>query len=79
MGDKAESVARGLFSRASKAEPQLVVDQDEPEEDLGPCAAIAKNRWITAITIRNAEGPWVSFVYSYIGVRAEFEPTRFVR
>lgn len=77
MADKAESVARSLFSRGQKPEPQLVVDQDEPEEDLGPCAAIAKNKWITAITIRNAKGPWVSFTYSYIGVRAEFEPTRF--
>ena len=77
MADKAESVARSLFSRGQKAEPQSVVDQDELEEDLGPRAAIAKNKWVTAITIRNAKGPWVPFVYSDIGGRAEFEPTRF--
>ena len=53
------------------------VDGEEQEEDLGPCAAIAKNKWITALTIRHATKPWESFLYSYIGIRAEFEPTRF--
>ena len=49
----------------------------EPDEDVGPCAAIAKNRWITALTIRHAIKPWESFLYAYMGVRAVFEPTRF--
>jgi len=56
-----------------KTDPEV----EEPEEDVGPCAAIAKNKWITALTVRHANGPWESFLYGYMGVRAEFEPTRF--
>ncbi|VTR94329.1 unnamed protein product [Gemmata massiliana] len=33
---------------------------------------------MTALAIRHAKKPWESFQYSYISVRSEFEPTRFV-
>lgn len=53
------------------------VKPDDDEEDVGRCAAIAKSRWITALTIKHATKPWESFQYRHIGVRSTFEPTRF--
>lgn len=50
---------------------------DEQEDDVGPCAALAKSKWITALTIKHAKKPWESFQYRHIGVRSVFEPTRF--
>jgi len=76
MADKTENKLQSLFSKNGKADDSSL-PEPEVDEDLGPCAAIAKNRWITALTIRNSKAPWVSFIYSYMGVRAEFEPTRF--
>lgn len=52
-------------------------EQEADADDLGPCAAIAKSKWITALTIRHARKPWESFQFSYIGVRSTFENHRF--
>jgi hypothetical protein len=62
-----------------KVEPKRIETTESPEgeEDLGPCAALAKNKWITALTIKHASGPWESFQYSGIDVRSTYEPTRF--
>lgn len=62
-----------------KVEPKRIETTESPEveEDLGPCAAIAKSKWITALTIKHASGPWESFQYSGIDVRSTYEPTRF--
>ena len=79
MSDKPERKGlQHLFGSNGKAaaEPPEPLEEQE-NEDLGPCAAIAKNKWITSLTIRHAAKPWESFQYSYIGVRSEFESTRF--
>lgn len=61
----------------NKSDPEAPPEPVEADDDLGPCASIAKNRWITALTIRHATKPWESFQFSYLGVRSVFEPTRF--
>ena len=52
----------------------------EPDDDegCGPCAAIAKNKWVTALTLKHANKPWESFQYKGLGVLSTFEPTRFI-
>lgn len=50
---------------------------EEDEEDVGRCAAIAKNRWVTALTIKYANKPWESYQYGGIATRSVYEPTRF--
>jgi hypothetical protein len=57
--------------------PEDPVERDWPLEDLGACASIAKNKWITALTVKHAAKPWESFQYRHIGARSTFEPTRF--
>jgi hypothetical protein len=53
--------------------------EPEPgEEDLGPCAAIVKDKWVTALTIKHPKAPWESFQYRHIGCRSVYDPTRFI-
>ena len=77
MADKAEKKTYAHLFKDGKAEPEVPTEPAESDEDLGPCAAIAKNKWVTALTIRHAGKPWESFQFSYLGVRSVFEPTRF--
>jgi hypothetical protein len=70
---------QGLFGNGkAKVEQPEAEPPVEAEEDVGPCAAIAKNRWITALTIRHAGKPWESYQFKDLDVRSEFEPTRFI-
>lgn len=51
--------------------------EPDDDEDCGPCAAIAKNKWITAITVQHPTKAWESFQYRGICTRSTFSPTRF--
>lgn len=68
----------GLFKPGTpeKEAEELPLADDETEE-LGACAAIAKDRWVSALTIKHAKGPWESLQYRHIGARSVYEPTRF--
>jgi hypothetical protein len=52
-------------------------DRKEPddEEDVGPCAAIAKNKAFPALTIKYANKDWESYQYRYMAVRSTFRPS----
>jgi hypothetical protein len=62
--------------------PPVLADvkkDDADDIDLGPCAARANDRYITALEIRHGgEKPWEAFQYKDISTRSEFSPTRFV-
>jgi hypothetical protein len=49
----------------------------EEEDDPGPCASRAKDKWITALTIKHAKKAWESFQYQGIGTRSTFTPEKF--
>jgi len=73
---------RGSWAKEAKAtveqpDGEASTADEAPEIDLGPCAAIAKNKWVTALTIQHAGKAWESFQYSFLSVRSVFEPTRF--
>lgn len=50
---------------------------DEDDENLGPCAARAKDRWVTALTVKHHKKAWESFQYVGIATRSTFTPTKF--
>lgn len=58
-----------LHGTPEKAEPV--------EDDPGPCAARAKDRWVTALTVMHAAKGWESFQYDGIGTRSTFTPDKF--
>jgi hypothetical protein len=51
--------------------------QKKDEDDPGPCAARAKDRWVTALTVKHAKKAWESFQYPGIATRSTFTPTKF--
>jgi len=59
------------------APPPAPIENEDQEEDVGPCAAIAKNKWVSALTLKHSKKPWESFQYRHMAVRSTFEPTRF--
>ena len=63
---------------APEADPEATGDAPEAAEDLGPCASEARGRWVTALTLKHAAGPWESFQYRGLCTRSEFTPTRFL-
>ncbi len=67
-----------LFSAGS---PEKEADEplmaDELEEDLGKCAAIAKEKWVTALTVKQPKDEEPSFQYRGLATRRGYLPTRF--
>lgn len=54
------------------------VDQDQ-EPDFGPCASVARGKWVTALKVRRVNEPSRYYLYKDLAtVAAEVEPTRFV-
>lgn len=51
--------------------------KEKEEDDLGPCAARAKDRWVTALTIKHHNKAWDSFQYIGIGTHSTFTPEKF--
>ena len=72
MNDKLSTI----LSKTTPSKPDEPVDLTE-DDDCGPCAAIAKSKWITALTIRHTGKPWESFQYKHVATRSVFTPTRF--
>ncbi len=47
------------------------------EEDLGPCAARAKDKWVTCLHVYDRALPVVTLFYAHVGVMGEFRDTEF--
>ena len=60
---------------ASPPPPPPPAVEPEEDEDVGPCAAIAKNKWVTALTIKYANKDWESYQYRHMAVRSTFKPS----
>ena len=71
MSDELKST---LFSvgKPSKKPDEPITEDDTP--DVGPCAAIAKTKWVTALSIKHHDGRLESFQYSGLMVHSEYQP-----
>ena len=69
-------MADNLDAILKKTTPTPTPDAED-DEACGPCAAIAKNKWVTALTVQHPTKPWESFQYRGIATRSTFTPTRF--
>jgi hypothetical protein len=78
MADREEINKMLMRGSGKPPEPPVAVPpRGEEEEDLGPCAARAKDRWVTALTIKHPKKAWESFQYSGIATHSVFTPTKF--
>lgn len=75
QGNQGNGAFKAILGGKTEVEDDLPEEQDE---DVGRCASVPRGKWVRALTVKHAGRPWESFVYSYLGVRAEYEPGRFV-